>query len=335
MNSSPRVITHDYYRTIVATSACGAECSFCNFRSDDAKLLTRHAFLRQCVKLKSDDVGELVVVSGEKLNELPAIQQGLSVRGFTSFEEYILYLCNIALQNKILPSLNIGVVSPVFIEKLRGRFASYSLSLETADRKVAERLGLGKSVEQRLESLMKAGELNIPTNTSILVGAGESPRSRKRTIEALAAVHQKYDNIQVLTLQNYVQTSGSWIPSFQLGIDDWAELLEFIGENLPNVPIQIPCSTQPLWLELVLLGANDVGLYTHEQTIGLKTRPIQLSSYESTLEKYGMYFVQRLQILPKYLNDRWCSPEILEVALEILQQRNEKTTNSNQLALFT
>ena len=61
-----------------------------------------------------------------------------------------------------------------------------------------------KHPKERLATLEAAGELKIPFTTGILVGIGESFESRVESLEAIAAVHERYGHIQEVILQNFV-----------------------------------------------------------------------------------------------------------------------------------
>ena len=57
----------------------------------------------------------------------------------------------------------------------------------------------------RIQILKNAGELKIPMTTGILVGIGENEREIIDSLFTIKKLHEQFENIQEVILQNFVQ----------------------------------------------------------------------------------------------------------------------------------
>ena len=107
----------------------------------------------------------------------------------------------------MLPHTNIGVLEPHELARLREVTASQGLMLESVDEWLMETVHAGsptKHPARRLATIEAAGQLKIPFTSGILVGIGETEEARVESLEALAALHEKYGHLQEVILQNFV-----------------------------------------------------------------------------------------------------------------------------------
>src|SRR5690606_216634 len=107
----------------------------------------------------------------------------------------------------LLPHTNIGVLEPDDLARLREVTASQGLMLESVDERLMETVHAGSPTKHpapRLATIEAAGKLKIPFTSGILVGIGESERSRVESLEALAELHSRYGHLQEIILQNFV-----------------------------------------------------------------------------------------------------------------------------------
>jgi FO synthase len=193
--------------TLSLSRTCQCYCKYCAFATHQAHVhapVDVERILDEAVKRNTK---ELLVLTGEKPEVNPVVAERLAAWGHEDFTSYVVWACERALERGMLPHTNLGVLSKEDLARLREVTASQGLMLESVDERLMETVHAGsptKHPKERLATLEAAGELKIPFTTGILVGIGESPESRVESLEAIAAVHEKYGHIQEVILQNFV-----------------------------------------------------------------------------------------------------------------------------------
>jgi len=165
--------------------------------------------------------------------------------------------------------------------------------LESISERLMETVHAGsptKHPARRLEAIEAAGELRIPFTSGILVGIGETVEERIASLDALAAVQERYGHIQEVILQNFVPhpkyygqevadiadeaarerwtNEGSngaepqpdppdW--ATEITLDDMKLLVRECRRLMPDVGVQIPPNLSDWWVDLVEEGATDLG----------------------------------------------------------------------------
>lgn len=329
------VVTYTAAYAIVPTHACIYRCGYCGFRSDTGKLLTQAQFSRQLELARQEDAAEIHLISGEMSNRLSGIENELALHGMSDFYDFIQDLCISVIDAGFLPHLNIGVVNERRLDYLRHNIASITVMLETADAQVAERIQPGKTIAERIEGIKAAGRARLPLSSGLLLGVGESRESRLQSIDTLADIHAQYGHIQEIILQNFVPNHQSWIPAYQVRLEDYLELVEYIQSALPDVAIQVSPASNPLWLELVSQGVTDLGSILSD-TSGLHSRyrSKKIQEYEEQLAQHDILLAQRLPVYPAFIDEHWCSPVILNLAKRILGSQQLRSSQVNQIGLF-
>jgi FO synthase len=193
--------------TLSLSRTCQCYCKYCAFATHQAHVhapVDVERILDEAVKRNTK---ELLVLTGERPEVNPVVAERLAAWGHEDFTSYVIWACERALERGMLPHTNLGVLSKGDLTRLREVTASQGLMLESVDESLMETVHQGsptKHPKARLATIEAAGELKIPFTTGILVGIGESPDSRVESLEAIAAVHERYGHIQEVILQNFV-----------------------------------------------------------------------------------------------------------------------------------
>src|SRR5437588_598189 len=191
-----------------------------------------------------------------------------------------------------------------------------------------------------METIRLAGELGIPFTSGILVGIGETPEERVRSLEALAAVHAEYGHLQEVILQNFVphpryygrepaqiadaaQRSGENGAASELPLPDWAnpislddmrQLVRECRRLMPDVGIQIPPNLSDWWLPLVDDGATDLGgLSANGDHISPEHPFPSPHRMRKQLAPRGYALTERLCVYPQYMTPDWLDQSVLDV----------------------
>ena len=310
---SHKYITFSRNIFIPVTNVCRNACEYCVFRArsfDDAYLVDRDEVLA-LVKAKGAAT-EALFTAGEK----PELADFYSyfkknMPGTGSLLEYTKELCKVAIKHGLLPHCNLGVLSEEELNELRDVNASMGLMLETTAELEAHKKSPGKAPKERLKMIAEAGKLEIPFTTGLLIGIGEKPQDRIRSLEAIKTVHNKYRHIQEVIIQPFIPKTFTQMwnknpPSFE----ELKEVVRTAREILPDeVAIQVPPNlTSPM--ELIELGASDLG--------GISEKTIDHINPESPWPKEAelrelvspLELRERLPIYPQYIEKGWYSDEI-------------------------
>jgi len=185
------------------------------------------------------------------------------------------------------------------------------LMLETTAELEAHKKSPGKAPKERLKMIAEAGKLEIPFTTGLLIGIGEKPQDRIRSLEAIKTVHNKYRHIQEVIIQPFIPKT--FTPMWNKnppGFDELKEVVRTAREILPDeVAIQVPPNlTSPM--ELIELGASDLGGIS-EKTID-HINPELPWPKEAELKKIvsPLELRERLPIYPQYIEKGWYSDAI-------------------------
>jgi FO synthase subunit 1 len=312
--SDRKVITYSPSFTLPVTHSCANRCLYCGFRRMEDGLMGVEEVDAWLDRAQGMQCSEVLIISGERVTEIPHIQGQLRGLGFTNFVDYVVAISQKILKRGLLPHTNIGTLEHSEMTRLREVNGSMGLMLENSDPLWGNRVHPQKDIGKRVEAIKNAGQLKIPFTTGILVGLGESRESRFASLEMISDIQREYGHIQEVILQNYVPNEQSALPVFPLSLGDWKELISFGNRKMPGVKIQIPPNLNPLWVDLIFSGANDLGGISRERDFVNPKKPWEgIRVYEKELEIRGVSLIPRLPIYREFYKKGWYSDRVKEV----------------------
>ncbi len=202
-----RRVTFSRNYTLSLSRTCQCYCKYCAFATYRAHIHPPEEVERRLDEAVRRNAKELLVLTGERPEVNPEVAARLAAWGHEDFTSYVAWACERALERGLLPHTNIGVLGREDLTRLREVTASQGLMLESISERLMETVHAGsptKHPAKRLATIEAAGELRIPFTTGILVGIGESEQERVESLEALAALHDRYGHLQEVILQNFV-----------------------------------------------------------------------------------------------------------------------------------
>jgi len=202
-----RRVTFSRNYTLSLSRSCQCYCKYCAFATHQAHIHAPEEVERQLDQAQRRNAKELLVLTGERPEVNPLVAARLSAWGHDDFTSYVVWACERALERGILPHTNLGVLDRSDLARLREVTASQGLMLESVSERLMDTVHAGsptKHPSQRLATIEAAGELKIPFTSGILVGIGETEDERTESLEALAALHERYGHLQEVILQNFV-----------------------------------------------------------------------------------------------------------------------------------
>lgn len=304
--------------TIPLTHACAWRCRYCGYRDGAAGLIKDVEIERLLAHGQQTEATEVLVIAGENPDKLPRIRRELAERGYSTFLDFAVAVCERILDAGMLPHANLGALDEAAYLRLRPVNASMGLMLENADEAFNRRVAPQKSAAGRLASIAAAGKAKIPFTSGLLIGLGESQTSRLTSLQALADLHHEFGHLQEIIIQNYVPNEGSnWPAAEAPSLDDYLELIAFWRDAAPGVAVQVPPNLNPHWSQL-LPYLDDLGGISEEgDVVNPLNRWAKRREYAAAARSMGRRLVERLPVYQKFLHPDWMEGRALERAQEL------------------
>ncbi len=242
------------------TTACRYTCEYCTFYDPPG----------EATLLRPDQVRE-ILQRGARLGCTEAlftfgddpdprydqIHAQLDEWGYDSIHAYLRSVCELALEEGLLPHANPGDQTRAEMATVAPVNASMGVMLETTADVRAHAGTRSKDPAQRIETIRTAGALGVPFTTGILVGIGETPRDRAESLQTIARLHDTYGHIQEVIVQP-VTENDRW----DRGTPDVETLRRTVAmarRALPtSVAVQVPPNIAPVEA-LLECGVDDLG----------------------------------------------------------------------------
>ncbi len=327
------VITFSRNVFVPVTHQCRNRCAYCGFVSDDpGSWIAIENYRKLLDQAKNLFCSEVLITLGEKPEEkYPSARHFLEKQGFDSTVDYVNHLCEIALNKKLLPHSNLGVLSYEELAKLKDSNVSLGLMLESSSSRLMEKgeahyYSPGKDPSLRISTIENAGKLKIPFTTGILIGIGETWEERAESLIVLAQINEKYNHIQEIIIQNFNPQLNTPMSNFLPPTDDDILLTVALARVLfpPEVSIQIPPNlNKDRIYDVIFHGANDFGGIS-PLTIDYINPNMdwqQEKDLQKELHTRDYILRERLPVYPKY--EKYLSTRIREIIEE--HYRNERT----------
>jgi 7,8-didemethyl-8-hydroxy-5-deazariboflavin synthase CofG subunit len=323
------VITYSRKVFFPLTNLCRDYCGYCTFRKDPgdagAKTMTPDEVLEVATNGAKLGCKEALFSLGDKPEALfPEMRQTLQRYGHRRTLEYLLAMCRLVLeQTPLLPHANPGVMGPKDLERLREVNVSMGLMLESTSRRL---LGNGMAHDNapdkdpviRLKTIENAGKLQIPFTTGILIGIGETFAERVDALFAIRELHQRYDHIQEVIIQNFRAKPGIPMQAHaEPGLLDFLRTIAVARIILGGeMNIQAPPNLTPEQYQLLITaGLNDWGGISPLTVdfINPEAPWPQIRTLQRVSAEMGLRLRQRLAVYPEYLVRK---PGFIATALE-------------------
>lgn len=254
---------------------------------------------------------EALFTFGEYAEEVLEYRKWLKELGYSSTLEYLLFLCETAIDIGILPHTNAGIMTRSELKALKPLNASMGLMLESTAILDAHKDCPGKLPELRLNTIREAGKLQIPYTTGLLIGIGENREDRIESLEAIAALQREYGHIQEVIIQNFAPKPGTPMENFSApSIEEMTDTICLARQILPsNIAVQVaPNLIDPK--ALIAKGVTDLGGIS-PLTIDWINPEAEWPDVKDLQRKLSPILLrERLPIYPQYIKKEWYSNRI-------------------------
>lgn len=250
---------------------CRDTCSYCTYKSEPGQtkvsMLSKKDIMILADVAKKHNCTEALFVTGERPEQkYQEARTWLKENGFSSTAEYLAEASEIVLRAGLFPHTNAGNLTKDEMRQLKDTNVSLGLMLENASERLSEegmphQLAPSKNPKARIKVLQNAGELKIPMTTGLLVGIGESPQELIDSIYAIKEIHDRYQNIQEIILQNFQPKIDTLMKSSPSPQERYFKILVALTRIiLPDMNIQIPPNLSPgSYSSFLSAGINDWG----------------------------------------------------------------------------
>ncbi|MCV0391866.1 MAG: 7,8-didemethyl-8-hydroxy-5-deazariboflavin synthase subunit CofG [Nitrosopumilus sp.] len=250
---------------------CKDTCSYCTYKSEPGErklsLMSKQQIFDLLQLAKKYRCVEALFVTGEKPElKYQEARDWLRENGFKSTSEYLIHSSEQALEAGLFPHTNAGNLTFQEMKELKKTNVSMGVMLENVSDRLTKKgmphyLASSKKPKERLEVLENSGRLGIPMTTGILVGIGETIEEIIDSIIAIKELHQKYENIQEVILQNFQPKSDTIMSNMPSADEKYFKIVVALTRILmPKMNIQIPPNLSPKSYQSFLsVGINDWG----------------------------------------------------------------------------
>ena len=288
------------------TTACRYTCTYCTYFDPpgEASLLSPEE-VRDIVQMGADaGCTEALFTFGDDPDDrYDRIHEQLASWGHDSIHEYLREVCELALEEGLLPHSNPGDQSREQMELVADVNASMGVMLETTADVDAHAGPRVKSPGQRLATIRTAGELGVPFTTGILVGIGEDWRDRAESLLAIRELHKRYGHVQEVIVQNVVPNERSRYE--RPSVETMRRVVAMARYCLPEeISVQVPPNLSPT-RDLLDFGVDDLGGVSPVTDDYINPDYAWPALHELTdiAEEAGVPLRERLPVYRRFLDD--------------------------------
>lgn len=267
-----RTITVSRNVFLPITNLCRNRCGYCTFAvtPDDPRARTYRLdeVRRICEAAAVAGCTEALLCLGDKPEiAYRSYRDWLHAQGHATTAQYLVELCEVALEAGLLPHTNAGVLTREELAMLRPVNASLGLMLETVSARLRERgqahyYAPDKEPAKRIRTTREAGELGIAFTSGLLLGIGETAAERVDTLLAIRDLNAEGRHIQEVIVQGFHPKEDTPMGAVSGPTDGLVAGMVALARLVlgPAMNVQAPPNLSPTSLELLLrAGANDWG----------------------------------------------------------------------------
>lgn len=326
-----KTVTYSRKVFVPLTNMCRDTCGYCTFvkHPDDpaAQLMSPQQVLASAKRGEAKGCKELLFSLGEKPEKrYEKARAALAAYGYDTLVDYLSDMCRLVLdETGLLPHVNAGSLAEDELAQLKPVSASMGMMLETTSRRLMKK-GMAhyacpdKTPVQRLRTLERAGRLEIPFTTGLLIGIGETWEERIEALHAIRESHLTYGHVQEVIVQNFQAKPGIAMEHHpEPSLQDMLKTLAAARLILPaDVSLQAPPNLSARHLEYLSAGINDWGGISPVTIdfINPQHEWPEIRTLAENTARTGHQLQERLTVYPAYLkrSARFMAPELAQRA---------------------
>ena len=288
------------------TRTCRNECTYCNFRKNDFSFMSLKEVRNLAKRAKVMNCKEALLTFGERPDVYPEFRRALRTAGYSSFLEYVCEACRTCINCGLIPHTNAGILLKSEMRKLKPLNGSMGLMLEQAVELDCHKKSPGKDPKVRIKTIERAGKLEIPFTTGLLIGIGESEYDRIYSLEILAEINRNYGHIQEVIVQPLImldKAGKEGICKRRVELKEVKKVVEEARKHFEHVQVPPNLFSINELVALIKAGANDLGgisPVTPDYINPMNPWP-SLSFLKRELEKVEISLRERLPVYDEFV----------------------------------
>lgn len=311
-----RIVTYSRKAFVPLTNMCRDTCGYCTFvkhpDTPHARIMTPEQVLDTARRGQREGCKELLFSLGEKPElRYAKARDALAALGHESMTGYLRAMCELVLkETSLLPHVNAGTLSDEEIEMLRPVAASMGMMLETISRRLTRKGEAhyacpDKVPVQRLRTLERAGQRQVPFTTGLLIGIGETFQERVDALHAINDAHARHGHIQEVIIQNFQRKPD--IAMADHPEPSLADMLRTIATAriilAPEIGLQAPPNLSARHIAYLQAGINDWGGISPVTIdfINPQHEWPEIDALSRSSAEAGFELRERLTVYPRYL----------------------------------
>lgn len=329
-----KVISYSKNFTLALSNYCENQCGYCFFNYKVPKLsgegnviLLDNAHMITIIqKALHFNCTEALIMSGEHPDSFKEVIDQMEKIGCPDYIEFVKDICTYLLDLNILPHTNIGLLTYDEMKGLKNCNASMGLMLESTSMELFKKgrvheFSPGKIPEKRIEHIKNAGKLKIPFTTGLLLGIGENLDDRINDLYLIREIHEEYEHIQEVIIQNFVDKEGiTYSPDKPLLIEDMLKTtgiarLIFGNEIVIQVPPNLITGYERDFIEMGIDDFGGVSPFTLDYINPDNEWP-QIDHLETICIEQGFILKERLPIYEKFITRKEFCPENIKKVID-------------------
>jgi FO synthase len=310
---------------IPLTMLCRDVCHYCTFARPPRKGERVYLSVDEAVEIarQGAEAGcrEALFTLGDKPElRYRAAREELEQLGFATTAAYLAHVAGEVLrQTGLLPHANPGILDDDELRALREVCPSQGIMLETTSDRLSQRGGPhfgspDKLPSVRIDAIGRAGALQIPYTSGILIGIGETRRERVEALLTLRELHREHGHLQEIIVQNFRAKAGTkMVDAPEPGLDDHLWTIAVARLVLPpDVSVQAPPNLSgdefPRLLDAGIDDFGGISPVTPDHVNPEAPWP-DVARLEQACADAGLTLLPRLAVYPQFLADpeRWLS----------------------------
>lgn len=313
------IVTYSRSMNVVLSRWCRNECNYCEFRNNEETLQVPYALIKDAKAARKMNAKEAYIMASERPDHSHALRAKLDIWGFESYVEYINTVCELLFLEDLLPHLDVGTLTEEEVKVIRRICTSITVMMEAGDdvwmQKNVHSNAPYKTLESRIKTIQLAGAGKLPVTTGIIVGMGESMKSREQAFKLIKDLHLELKNIQNVMLQNFVPYAKGMPGMKPPSKIEMLETVKLARKILPeDVVISVPLNLNHDFMPFVKAGVRDFGhVAVGYDLLAPDSKWPALASVEKELKTEGYGFQRRLPIFSRYLRDNWYSRKLAQM----------------------
>jgi FO synthase len=329
------------------TNLCRNYCTYCTFRRSPKQpgAWTMSPGEVESWLDRAHDAGcaEALFCLGDKPEgAFPSYQSELAAWGHEGTVDYLVAAGEMALERGLLPHTNAGLLTASDMARLKKVNVSLGLMLESSSDRLCEP-GMphanapDKRPALRIEMIERAGELQIPFTSGILIGIGETARERIESLLVLRRLHRAHGHVQEVIVQNFRAHERTVMSHHAETPDDEVAHAVAMARLIldDDVSVQAPPNLNASATSMLLAaGVNDLGGISPVTPDYINPRHPwpHLEALAEECAQGGYTLAPRLPIYDRYVGRPGFLDPSLAAATTAAGERLAKVTKPSELA---